>query len=128
MSDLRYAIRGMLRNPGFSLLACLSLAIGIGANTAIYSVIDAVLLRPLPRVEDPSRMIAIVSDVVSYPLYRDVADRARNFSSVAGFSYRTVSLTGNGPATITHAGIVSGSFFGYARYRGRCRAAAASFR
>ena len=47
-SALHYAIRGMLRNSGFSLLACLSLAIGIGANTAIYSVIDAVLLRP-PR-------------------------------------------------------------------------------
>jgi putative ABC transport system permease protein len=54
MSNLHYAIRGMLRNSGVSLLACLSLAIGIGANTAIYSVIDAVLLRPRAMTVDPT--------------------------------------------------------------------------
>ena len=112
MSDLRYAIRGMLRNPAFSLLACASLAIGIGANTAIYSVIDAVLLRPLPHVAEPSRLIGIVTDVVSYPLYRDIRDRASIFAAVAGFSYRSVSLSGHGPATLAHAGFVSGTFFG----------------
>ena len=128
MSDLRYAIRGMLRNPGFSLLACLSLAIGIGANTAIYSVIDAVLLRPLPRVEDPSRMVAIISDVVSYPLYRDVADRARSFSGVAGFSYRTVSLDRQRSSHDRPRGDRFRQFFRYAWY-GCCRGPpAASFR
>jgi hypothetical protein len=110
MSDLHYAIRGMLRNPGFSLLACLSLAIGIGANTAIYSVIDAVLLGPLPHLSDTTRLAGIVSDVVSYPLYRDIRDRAPSFESVAGFSYRSVSLTGRGPATLARAGVVSGNF------------------
>jgi putative ABC transport system permease protein len=54
MSNLDYAIRGMLRNPPFSLLACLSLAISIGANTAIYSGIDAILLRPRAMTVDPT--------------------------------------------------------------------------
>jgi MacB-like periplasmic core domain len=111
MSNLHYAIRGMLRNPGFWLLACLSLAIGIGANTAIYSVIDAVLLRPLPYVTDTTRLAGIVSDVVSYPLYRDIRDRAPSVESVAGFTYRSMTLTGRGPATLARAGVVSGNFF-----------------
>ena len=59
--DLRYAARGLRRTPGFTIAAVLSLALGIGANTAIFSLIDAAMLRPLP-VRDPDRLIELLTD------------------------------------------------------------------
>jgi putative ABC transport system permease protein len=111
VSDVRYALRAIVRNPGFSLLAGISLAIGIGANTAIYSVIDTVLLRPLPAVARPESLVSIVSDVISYPMYCDLRDRARTFSDVAAFSARSVSFVEGGRARFGTAVLASGNFF-----------------
>ena len=82
MQDFRFGFRQLLKNPGFAALAIISMALGIGANTSIFSLIDTVLLRPLP-VHEPSRLAVLYgtlhngADVTlqSYPNYKDYRDR-----------------------------------------------------
>jgi predicted permease len=88
LQDFRHALRVLLKNPGFTAIAVLSLALGIGANTAIFSLVDAMLLRPLPFA-DPSHVMVVSSDSptnpfegVSYPDYRDLRDRAHSLEGV----------------------------------------------
>jgi predicted permease len=90
--DLRYAFRGMRRSPAFTLTAVLSLALGIGANTAIFTLIDALLLRSLP-VHSPARLVQLIiyqngkpSESFSYPVVRALAEQKELFSTLAGFS------------------------------------------
>ncbi len=94
--DFRYALRGMRRNPSFTVVAVLTLALGIGANAAIFSIVDAVFLHPLPSVKDPSSLAVIYTSdysstlygTSSYPDYVDLRDRLQGFSGIAatGFS------------------------------------------
>jgi len=88
VDDVRQAIRGLIRAPGFSVVAVVTLALGIGANSAIFSVIDAVVMRPLPLVRDADRIVALVTDTVSYPVYRDFRDGSTAFDGFAGFQNR----------------------------------------
>jgi len=91
--DLRYGLRMLIKNPGLTFVAVLSLSLGIGANSAIFSLVDALLLRPLP-VEKPEQLVAITtSDYhgtyphgLSYPDFVDYRDRAEAFSGVIAFS------------------------------------------
>ncbi len=90
--DLRYAFRTLRGNPGFTLTAVLSLALGIGANTAIYSLMDALLLRWLP-VNKPSELVMVVwtingvrSESFSYPVVKALQEHSELFSGVCGFS------------------------------------------
>jgi predicted permease len=89
--DLRYSARMLRRSPGFALVAVLSLALGIGANTAIFSLINAVLIRTLP-VPDPEQLVVLSARqkgrpwYISYPLYRELAARQQVFSGVMATS------------------------------------------
>ena len=116
--DLRYAVRGITRNRAVSAAAVLSLALGIGANTTIFTMINAILLRPLP-VQDPSRLVTLHTTdqhipgllLCSYPNYRDYRDRNQVFSSLLIYSAITVTLTGRGDPQLLMGQIVSGNYF-----------------
>src|SRR5262252_8667861 len=102
MPDLRYAIRVLAARPAFSLVAILTLALGIGANTAIFTVVDAVLLRPLPY-RDPSGLMLLVEHTsqfqtltTSWQNYGDWRDESRSFDTVAAVRSLTMTLTGDG--------------------------------
>jgi predicted permease len=98
--DLRYAIRQLRRSPGFTAVAVLTLALGIGANTAIFSVVNAVLLRPLPY-KDPSQLVILqeidprVGDVsVTYPDFLDWRQQSHTFAQMAAFHNKGFNLSG----------------------------------
>src|SRR5580700_2412005 len=101
LQDLRYALRLLLKSPSFSAIAILTLALGIGANTAIFSVVNAVLLRPL-AFRDSARLV-IVAEKSSYPVistsyqnYIDWRDQSRSFESLEATRATTITLTGAG--------------------------------
>ena len=90
--DLRYGVRVLLRKPGFTVIAIVALSLGIGANTAIFSAVNAILLRPLPY-DDPEQLVWIwqhnlASDVeqepISFPNYFDYREQNQVFEDVAG--------------------------------------------
>lgn len=90
LDDLRYAFRILLKNPGFAVVAILTMALGIGANTAVFSLINAILLRPLSGVTDPRSLVAFYRvlktdafDNMGYPDYVDYRDHNQSFSGIA---------------------------------------------
>ena len=100
--DVRFAARMLAKNPGFTAVAVLTLALGIGANTAIFSVVDAVLLRRLP-VDSPDRLVAVHNQLpkvnlprteISALQFRDYADRTDVFESAAAITFPNYNLTG----------------------------------
>jgi putative ABC transport system permease protein len=116
--DLRYALRQLRKNPGFAAVAVLTLALGLGANSAIFSVVDAVLLRPLP-FHAPSRLVVVRptepgrrDDIgVSYPTFLDWRARNHVLEGLSVFREDDFTLTGRGePAHLTGA-VVSANLF-----------------
>jgi len=128
LEDVRYALRALRLNPGFACAAVLSLALGIGANTAIFSLIDAILLRALP-VEDPDRLVLLsdplssgvsigtqsgVRSLFTYAEFEDLRDRTNAFSGVfaAESNPARVDLRVGGEGTDeVRAELVSGRYF-----------------
>src|SRR5690348_2989426 len=117
--DFKYALRGLRRSPGFTLAAVVTLALGIGANTAIFSVINGVLLRPLPFAQ-PDRVVAVWENnlrrnydrnVVSNFNYQHWLERAHSFSSLTLLAWTGLTFTGDAPENVAGRG-VSSSFFG----------------
>ena len=117
--DLRQGLRAMAENPGFTLLAMLTLAVGIGANTAIFSVVNAVLLRALPY-PDSGRLVALwgVNDrngdsrrALSYPDFEDLRAQSRTLEAAAVYNDDTATLTGIGEPLHLHNGVVSAALF-----------------
>ena len=119
--DVRYGFRLLRRSPMFTATAAVSLAIGIGANTTIFSVASALLLRPLPGLADPTgwwisagRRRAASFDTVSYPNYRDIRERATTLSDLYAFRLEPQPISlgdGQRPSASTahqSAAIISG--------------------
>ncbi len=107
--DLKYALRTLLRTPGFTLTAVATLALGIGANTAIFSVIHGVLLAPLPYPE-PGRLVALEVNL-SAPELADLRAATRSFAAMGGASPMTFDLTGSGEPQKLEAALVAGELF-----------------
>jgi predicted permease len=113
-ADVRYALRALRRSPAFSLVAILSLALGIGANTAIFSLIDAVLLKSLP-VERPEELVRLIrgeqSVTVTNPIWEELRDRQDFFSGVFAYGETEFNLAQGGEAHSVLGNWVSGDFF-----------------
>ena len=116
---MRHAVRSLVQSPGFSLAVVLTLALGIGANTAVFSVLRGVLLRPLPH-EGGDRLLYLKQSATgtgqqdvwfSVPEIVDIRDGARSLGAVAEFSSLTFNLIGAGEPVQVQAGIVTGNFF-----------------
>ena len=115
MQDLRFAARNMRRNPAFASAAVLSLALGIGANTALFSILDGLLLRSLP-VRDPASLVVLQDTTVprfAYPSYDLLRSHARLLSGVVGIMFlpRTAEITERGNTVQVSLQIVSHDYF-----------------
>ena len=128
LQDVRYGVRMLLRSPGLTLVAVLSLALGIGANTAIFSLLDAVMLKSLP-VRDPGQLLLFGYgrwagsqdelpdkswDLFSYPFYREIREKSQVFSGVTAVNSVEFSTHGSvtgSPLEAISADLVSGTYF-----------------
>src|SRR5205085_10848598 len=115
--DFRYGLRVLRKAPGFTAIAVLTLALGIGANTAIFSVLNTVLLRPLPY-RDPSHLVWVSNylpnlkdTIVATPDYIAWRNQSHSFSDLAAYDEDDFNLTGSGYPERIHAGIATASLF-----------------
>ena len=118
IQDLRYSARMLMKNPGFTAVAALTLALGIGANTAIFSMVNALLLRPLPYHE--SDRLTLLSRktgdgagraAISYPNYSDLRERSQSFEGMASIRSQSFNLTGVDKAARLRGRMVNWNFF-----------------
>ena len=120
--DLRYAFRMLRKSPGFTAVAILTLALGIGANTAIFSVVNSIVLQPLPYAH--ANQLVVISEVFaqtpagaglqsseSYMNFLDWQREAKSFSSLAAYQFEQTTLTGHGAPTIIPGAMTSSSLF-----------------
>jgi predicted permease len=118
--DLRFGARMLLKNPGVTLITVLTLALGIGANTAIFSLVNAVLLKTLP-VSEPEQLVIVATGApgrqsspasgFSYPLFKELRDKQSSFSGIFARAVILVSLSASGQAERVVCEEVSGNFF-----------------
>src|SRR5580693_1156024 len=115
--DIRYALRQFRRNPGFTLVVVLTLALGIGANTGIFSVVEGVLLAPL-RYFEPARLVMVWENNPrfprvwnSYPNFQDWQHSAQSFEQMAAFRPQGIDLTAPGTPSHLNSSQISQDFF-----------------
>lgn len=114
-ADLKYAARMMRRSPGFATVTVLSLALGIGANTVVFCVVNALVLRPLP-VADPDRVVFVQTEKTGYvsqsfPNYRDLRDRNRSFEGLIGYRMAPMSVDAGSGASRVWGYLATGNYF-----------------
>src|SRR5260370_18328272 len=118
LSDLRHGIRRLLKSPGFACIAILALGLGIGANSAIFSLVDRVLIHPLPYA-DPDRLVMVWEDAsyISFPRntpavgnFVDWKKQNQVFSDMAATRDMAISLTGDGAPEMVQGGEVTANF------------------
>jgi putative ABC transport system permease protein len=117
--DVRYGLRMLARSPGFAAVAILTLALGIGANSAIFSVVNAVLLQPLPYAKPEQLVVVpearpqsgITGGGMWWPTFQEVRDHNDVFSAMAGFAVHALTLTGRGEPADVSTVVVTGDFF-----------------
>ena len=114
IGDVQYALRALRQNPGFSLVAVLSLALGIGANTAIFSLVNAVMLRSAP-VLHPEELVQVEmgdgNTILTNPIWEEIRERQTALAGVTGFSDRQFNLTTGGVVRPVDGAWVSGEYF-----------------
>src|SRR5581483_12267905 len=117
LQDLRFGLRTLAKAPGVTGMAIVALALGIGANTAMFSIVNAVLLRPLPY-DDPGRLIQLSTSTpqfrdasVSYPNFLDWQEQSRAFDSMAAYRFHNFNLTGNATPERLRGEMMSSTIF-----------------
>lgn len=115
--DVRYGLRVLLKNPAFTAIAVLTLALGIGANTALFSVVNGVLLNPLP-FPDPDKLVEVYAKTqsfeessITYPNFLDWQKDNHSFSALGAFRSDDYNLTGQGEPERLHGHMISADFF-----------------
>lgn len=114
--DVRYALRGFVRAPAFMAVALATLALGIGASVAIFTVVDSVVLRPLPYPE-PDRLVRIAPGLNANVTLSDAMGKVPSLSASTGIAQWWMTLSGDGDAVSLHAQLVDASFFDVFRVR-----------
>src|SRR5882672_10076748 len=119
LADIRFAVRWLRKSPGFTLVAVASLAIGIGFNTALFAIVDAVLFKPLP-VAEPARLVDVFTSdstgtveysTSSYPDYQDLSAQNDAFDGLVGYSPMFAALNLDGRSRLAMGEIVTGNYF-----------------
>lgn len=111
--DVRYAVRGLLRKPAFAAVAVLTLALGVGANTVVFSFLQALILRPLPIAEPESVFFVQPSNTFTHPFpnYRDLRDRNRTFSELAAYRLSFTGVDTGAGAMPVWGYLATGNYF-----------------
>ena len=117
LRNARYGVRVLLRAPAFTVVAVLTLALGIGANAAVFSIVNALLIRPLP-LPGSDRLVSVLGvdkdgqrQYLSMPDFEDLRDQARLVDGLSGFVPQSANLTGRAEPQRVRAGFVSDNFF-----------------
>src|SRR5213075_1408706 len=118
LQDIKYGLRMLLKSPSVSIVATIALALGIGANTAIFSVVNAVLLRPLPYPNSDTLVSVFEKDQTrgirgsySFPNFFDLRDQNHVFEHVAAYHDNDFTLTGQGQPVMLHGAMASADLF-----------------